>query len=215
MMEAQDIRTALDRLERDLIVPKTYTPDTLVEIANVIEQYANDSAHLERATTHLAKTCKWVPVPSQWRKALSETRDTTHPHNPTDVGATGCERCNWTGFVMVERGGYSAVDKCGCRHSGTATTRPAIPADADPEQVRRVQQRLRGIDLSVHRPANTQPSHPTVAAPAHEPDRLFEVIAGAKAMQVRAQRRRDQIAENALADGRSHHLGAAGTCAQK
>lgn len=214
MISERVLLEAITRVENATQRPQNYPVNGTDEASRVISTYASEPAHVMRAAAHLIEGSRWTPLPADWVSALQLTREQSTGADPADTSPMGCERCDFSGFIAVERRGYSAVTECECRKTGKAIKRPDTLIDADPEQVRCVQRRLAGLKLGeTPRKGDAEPVN--VAADVGDVQRhLFEVIAGARSMQRRAQYRREQIADAALAAGVTKRLDLERVCAE-
>lgn len=85
----------------------------LNELVKAMQTAPNEFA-AEYVATEWLREAREAPKPSDIMRALQGERD------KMEKAVNNCKKCNGTGMVIVERGGFTGARDCECRHRKTA-----------------------------------------------------------------------------------------------
>jgi len=125
-MSPEFARAQLARL--DVLPVQRDGPSRMIraaELVRVIAKFARDEVHLIAAMDRVLDSETWYPVPAVLREALAATlpagaRIDEGRRSASDFTQRGCERCAFTGYVIVQRGGFDAAERCSCLRKAIA-----------------------------------------------------------------------------------------------
>lgn len=121
------VRVQLARL--DVLPVQRDGPTRMVraaELVRIIARYAKDENHLIAAMDRVLDCEAWYPVPAVLREALAATLPTSAlselegGHAASDFVRRGCAACSFTGYRIVQRGGFESAERCDCLRKAIA-----------------------------------------------------------------------------------------------